>query len=87
MKKSKQYFIDNGTVLWTEHIEAENESEAIKKAASIFQRLTPSQKRDRKTFLLCEGYEAGEICGGFYEDDDSEGAWIVEKEILDFLKY
>ena len=88
MRKPQQYFIfnDNGSVLWTDHIEAENESEAIEKAASVFQQLTPSQKGERKTFLLCEGYDAGEICGGFYEDDDSEGAWIVEKEIFDFLK-
>ena len=33
-----------------------------------------------------EGYDECDICGGFYEDDDSEGAWIIEKEIIDFVK-
>ena len=87
MKEQKQYFIleDNGVELWTDSIEDENETEAIKEAASVFDRLADSEKRNFKTFLLCEGYDAGEICGGFYDDEDSQGAWIVEKEILDFL--
>ncbi len=88
MKEKPQYFIfnDNGNTLWTERIDAENESEAIEKANSAFQRLTQSDKDRLKSCLLCEGVDAGEICGGFYEDDDSEGAWIIDKEIVDFLK-
>ena len=88
MKENPQFFIfhDNGTTLWTEPVQAENEPEAIKKAALLFHQLSTSEKNARKSFLLCEGYDSCDICGGFYDDDDSEGAWIIEKEIVDFLK-
>ena len=88
MKEKPQFFIfnDNGTTLWTDPVEAENEPEAIEKATSLFHKLKASEIKERKSFLLCEGYDASDICGGFYEEDDSEGAWIIEKEIVDFLK-
>ncbi len=79
-------FEDNGAVLWTEKIEASSDTEAIEKATAMFKRLSPSEKAARKSFLLFEGFDEGEICGGFYSDEDSEGSWIIEREILDFLK-
>lgn len=79
-------FEDNGNVLWTESIRAASDEEAIEKAAALFENLTPEEKKSRLSFLLCEGYDAGEICGGFYSDEDSEGSWVIEREIFDFLE-
>ena len=88
IKEKKQYFIfkDNGTALWTDPVHAESEQEAVEKASLMFNQLTASQKEGFRSFLLCEGSDGSEICGGFYEDDDSEGSWIIEKEICDFMK-
>ena len=88
MREKPNYYVlkDNGTVLWTDRIEAESESDAIEKANFAFHQLTQSEKEKMKSFLLFEGYDECDICGGFYEDDDSEGAWIIEKEIIDFVK-
>ena len=86
MREKPHYYIlkDNGTVLWTDRIDADSESEAIEKASLAFHQLTQSEKM--KSFLLFEGYDECDICGGFYEDDDTEGAWIIDREIVDFVK-
>ena len=88
MREKPNYYVlkDNGTVLWTDRIEAESESDAIEKAIFAFHQLTQSEKEKMKSFLLFEGYDECNICGGFYEDDESEGAWIIEKEIIDFVE-
>ena len=38
-------FEDNGNVLWTESIRAASDEEAIEKAATLFENLTPEEKK------------------------------------------